>query len=250
MVTFGTVQTTGDNGGGDDSDDSSSGSSSQSSTTPSTTFAPLGTAGLVYLGDILSGASVEASQEFMVTGGVTSGIYNLPITLQYTLPDGTAKQSSLSISMVVMVPPRLLVTTPSPLPETVTTGETIALALELLNRGRSDLNLTEALVSAQNAEIMDDSTEIRLEKLKVDDDTILNAIFTPQEEGPVEVTVTINYLNDLNQPGSIVHSYNLEAVAPPPPPDEPVDMPPLPVEPEPEINWLGQAMMALLGLGS
>src|SRR5690606_27831100 len=196
MITFGTVASSGDSGG--DSDTGGSSGGSQTSTTPSTTFAPLGTAGLAYIGDIAIGSMVDVDQEFLITGGVNTGIYSLPVTLQYALPDGTAKQSTLNISLVVIVPPRLRVSLPGPLPETVNTGEPVPLVLELVNEGRTDLNLTGATVTATNAEVIE-GAEIPLERLKSEDDTRINALIMPQEEGMVEITVTIQYLNDLNQ---------------------------------------------------
>jgi hypothetical protein len=150
---------------------------------------------------------------------------------------------------VVIVPPRLQINLINPLPEMVNAGEPAPLMLELVNGGRTSLNLLNATFSAQNAEVWE-GADIRLSSLKVDDDTSLNALIMPLEEGPFEVTLTINYLNDLGQPSSIEHTYIAEAVTPPPPVDEPVDMPPVIVEPEPEINWFGRALMALLGLGS
>lgn len=244
MITFGTVETSGDSGG-----DSGSGGSGSQSTTPSTTFAPLGTAGLAYVGDIAAGSAVEVDQEFLITGSVNTGIYNLPVTLQHILADGTVKQSALNVSLVVIVPPRLRVTLAEPLPEMANTGEPFPLMLELVNDGRTDLNLTTASVEAGSAEVVD-GAETRLERIKSEDDTRLNALIVPQEEGTVDITVTIHYLNDLNQPGSIVHTYSLQAVMPPPPVEEPIDPGPVVVPPEPEVDWFGQALMALLGLGS
>jgi hypothetical protein len=244
MITFGTVESS-----GDDSGDSDTGGGSQSSTTPSPTFAPLGTAGVTFIGDITSGSTADVDQEFLITGGVKTGIYNLPVTLQYALSDETAKQNTLNISLVVIVPPRLRVSMPEPLPESANTGEPLPLMLELVNDGENDLNLTTATFSAANAEIME-GAEIRLERLESEDDTLIGALIMPQEEGEVEITVSIDYLNDLNQPGSIVQTYSLMAVMPPPPVEEPIDPGPQVVEPEPEVDWFGQALLALLGLGS
>jgi uncharacterized repeat protein (TIGR01451 family) len=244
MLTFGTVESS-------DSGDSSTGGGggSQSSTTPSATFAPLGTAGLVYIGDIAADSATEVSQEFLITGGVKTGIYNLPVTLQYTLADGTARQSTLNISLVVIVPPRLRISLSQPLPESPSTGEPFPVLLELINEGSSDLSLTVASVSADNAEVIE-GAETRLERLKSEDDTRLSALIMPQEEGLVEITVSIDYLNDLNQLESIVRTYSVTAVMPPPPLEEPVDYGPIIEEPEPETDWFGQLLMALLGLGS
>jgi hypothetical protein len=251
VITFGTVQTTGDSGSGSSSGNGNgngSGSGSGSSTTPSTTFAPLGTAGLSFVGDIGVGDSVQASQDFIVSGSVTSGIYPLPITLQYILPDGTNKQDSLNISLVVIVPPRLQFSPDQPLPETLNTNEAIPISLEIKNNGR-DVNLTEAVFAMENGEILEGES-IPLEVLKTGDDMSITALIMPSQDGDVQVSVTLHYLDELNQAQTIELTYLAQAITPPPVEEPPFEEPPVIVEPEPEVNWFGRFMMALLGLGS
>ena len=244
-VTFGTVQS--NNGGGQDPNNPDDGGSQTS--TPSTTFAPLGTAGLAYLGEILSEGTSELSQEFIVAGSVTSGIYSLPITLQYLLPDLTSKQDSLNLSLVVIAPPRLRINPPNPLPEVVTAGEPIPLMLEIANLGRTRIDLTEASVTALNGEVID-GANIQLEPLAVDDDTSLSAFIMPLEEGRLEIHLALNYINDLGQMESIDLSYTAEVMPAP----TYIEEPPVPVEPEPqpepEVDYFGRFVMALVGLGS
>lgn len=179
------------------------------------------------------------NQTFIVSGSVTSGIYNLPVTLQYTLPDGANKQDALNISLVVIVPPNLQITPPNPLPESVNAQEPVSLALELVNGATTILKLTHAEVTATNGEVLDGAS-IPLDTLAAEEDTSLSALIMPLEEGTLEVTVTLHYVDDLNQPQTIVLTYEAEVQMPPPPPEE---------TPEP-VNWFGRTMMALLGLGS
>jgi len=245
-VTFGTVQS---EGGGDNGNPNNGPSGGSGSTTPSTVFAPLGTAGLVYVGDLAAGSSASTEQSFIVSGGVSSGIYSLPVTLQYLLTDGTSRQETLNLSLIVLVPPRLRFNPPNPLPETANMGEPLPVSLEVQNVGRNALELTGASFSATNAEILDGS-ELPLESLESDDSTNLSAVLMPLAEGPVEITMTLNFSDGLGQPESITQTYTLEAVMPPPPIDVPMDEPPVVVEPEPEPDWFGRLLMALLGLGS
>lgn len=243
IVTFGTIQSSGGTGGEGATGDS------QTSTTPSTTFAPLSTAGVHYIGDIAAEGSIDLSQDFIVAGNVTSGIYSLPITLQYDLPDGTNKQESINLSLVVIAPPRLRINPPNPLPEAVNMGEPVTLSLNIANMGQTTVDLEKATISTNNGEIMEGET-VQLEPLQADDDTTLNVTIMPMEEGPLDVEVAIDYLNGLGQLETIKLTYASEVMAPPPPPDEP-QMPTEPEpEPEPEIDWFGRIVMALLGLGS
>ena len=244
-VTFGTVQS---NTGGEPPTDPNN-PDNGGSVTPSTTFAPLGTAGISYVGELSASSSVDIAQEFIVAGDVTTGIYTLPITVQYTLADGTKSQSTLNLSLVVIAPPRLRINPQNPLPESVTAGEPVPLMLELANVGRRGIDLTDASVSALNGEVLE-GTLIQLETLATDDDTTLNALIMPLEEGTLEVSVTIAYLNELGQSASIDLTYSAQVNPAPEPIEEPFEPEPIVVEPEPEVNWFGRIVMALVGLGS
>lgn len=244
-VTFGTVQS---NTGGEPPTTPGN-PDNGGSVTPSTTFAPLGTAGVSYVGDLGASSSTNISQEFIVAGDVTTGIYNLPITVQYSLTDGTKSQTTLNLSLVVIASPRLRINPQNPLPEFVTAGEPLPLMLELANIGRRAIDLTDATISATNSEILDGSL-ILLETLAADDDNSLNALIMPMEEGEIEVTVTINYLNELGQADAIELHYSALVNPAPPPIDEPFEPEPVVVEPEPEVDWFGRFIMALVGLGS
>lgn len=244
VIAFGTVQSTDGNGSGSGS---GSGGSGGSSTTPSSTFAPLGSAGLSFVGDISTGEVIQVSQEFIVSGSVSSGVYPLPISLQYIMPDGSSKQDSLNISLVVIVPPRLQFNPPQPLPEMLNTNEPMPITLEIKNNGR-DVNFVESVVTMENGEVLD-GANMPMEVLKAGDDTVVSAMVMPTQDGEVQVTIILHYLDELNQAQTIELSYLAQASTPPPI-EEPPYEPPVVVEPEPEVNWFGRFMMALLGLGS
>lgn len=245
VVTFGTVQSS--DGGGKDPNNPDDGSSTN--TTPSNTFAPLGTAGLTYIGDIATGTTAHISQEFIVAGGVNSGIYSLPITIQYQLSDGTSKSESLNLSLVVIAPPRLRINPQNPLPEMVNAGEMVPVTLEIANIGRTRIDLTEARVIANNGDVIEGAT-IPLDALPVEKDTSLTALIMPQGEGVLEVSITLSYLNDLGQDETIELAYSTEVLQPPPIEPEPIEPEPVEPEPEPEDDWFGRFIMAAVGLGS
>jgi len=258
LVTFGTVEASGGDSGSDTTSggtgagSGSSGGSSSTSTTPSTTFAPLGAGGTLFVGTVeADGGTIAVSQDFIVNGVVTSGIYSLPITLRYTKPDGSTAQDSLRASVVVVAPPKLLTVLQTPLPETANVGEPFPVAVELSNSGTTTINLREATVSADNGEVVEGASAVLI-PMGGDDDAMINAMIMPLEEGPVSVTVTIHYIDDLSQPAEIALTYASEAVEAPPPPEEPppmIEETPPPTEPTTE-DTLGRLLLGLLGLGS
>ena len=71
LVTFGSVS------------EDTSGGSGGSTTTTSSTFAPLGTGGSIFVGSLAAeGGSTTLTQDFIVSGSTKSGVYTLPITLR------------------------------------------------------------------------------------------------------------------------------------------------------------------------
>lgn len=251
LVTFGTVSPGAPSG----SDDNNSGTTTTGTTTPSTTFAPLGSGGTVFAGTIEAGGGfINLTQEFIVSGSVDSGIYTLPITLRYQKADGSAAQETLNASLVVILPPRLNLELQPPLPEQTNIGEPLTLTLKISNRGRKSVNFNSATTAAENGEVVE-GAETLLATLRAEDDTSVSAIVIPSEEGPVKITITLNYIDDLNKPQSIVQTYELEAVpAPPPPTFEPPPDSLFPVQGEtPQTNpddLLGRLLLGFLGLGS
>jgi hypothetical protein len=254
LVAFGTVESSGTPPGGDSGNTggTGSGSGSTSTTTPSNVFAPLGSGGTRYVGTIeANGGSATLSQEFIVNGTVDSGVYSLPITLRYKKTDGAFAQDNLRASVVVVAPPRLHISLQSPIPETVNMGEPFAVALTVLNTGDDPLHLTTAAVAAENAEVLE-GAEVFVGPVKKDEDATLGAVIMPSAEGPVTVTVTLYYLNDLNQEQSIVNTYQTQALSPPPPPEDTGPTPEVtpPAEEEEEDDSIGRLILGFLGLGS
>lgn len=255
LVTFGTVESSGSSGDGGGGEGTPDGSGSTTSTTPSTTFAPLGAGGTLYVGSVAADRElVTLEQDFIVSGSVGSGIYSLPITLRYRKPDGSNGQDNLRASIVVLAPPRLRINQVAPLPETALVGDTLSFEMEILNVGRKDVEFSTAVVSAENGEVFD-GAESFIGRLKVDQDTTVSGVVSPTDEGEMIVTVTLNYLDDLNHPKTIVETYRVDVSAPEPPPDDfgeppPQIMTPEPIEEPDDADFLGRLLLGLLGLGS
>lgn len=258
LITFGTVTpgNTGGNNDGNNDGTGGTGSGTSGTTNPSTTFAPMGSGGTIFAGTVeADGGTVTLSQDFIVNSTVDTGIYTLPITLRYQKPDGSSATDILSASLVVVLPPRLSIDLQSPLPEETNFGEPLFLTLGITNRGRKAVNFNTATVTADNAEVVE-GAETFLGPLRVDDDTSLNINVLPLEVGPVKITVTLNYIDDLNKPQTIVKEYEVQAIEPPPLPtfEPPPDFggSPFPQQEEQpnSDDMLGKLLLGLLGLGS
>lgn len=244
LVTFGTVESDGTGGG----------TGGGTSTNPSNIFAPVGTGGTAFVELIeAKDGKVTLSQEFIVSGTANSGIYNLPITLRYLDSSGEAVQNRLSASLVVIAPPLMQISLQSPIPEQVNVGETMFASLQITNTGEKTINLTMASIEADNAEVFE-GAEVFLGALAKEKNVTLSGVLMPTMEGPVTITITIRYRDDLNREREIVQTYETNAIMmelPPDPGPFPDDTPtPSPEETEDDKNLAGRIIMGLLGLGS
>lgn len=248
VATFGTVNEEGGTGGG-------TGGGSGTTTTPSSTFAPLGTGGSIFIGTLKAdGGERVLEQDFIVSGSTKSGVYSLPITLRYPNAERQTVTTSLNISLIVVVPPELRFADGA-FPTDVFVGEPANLSLMFTNLAKTDVNIRSATVTAENGEVIDGGASF-IGTVPAAEDGMVNAMVMPLEEGPVTVTVTINYIDELNQQRQIVRTFESIAMeAPPMPTDDPFLPTPPPVTPEPTpaptfSEILGRGLMGMLGLGS
>lgn len=248
LATFGSVS--------DDVGSGTDGGTGGSTTTPSSTFAPLGTGGSIFVGTLRpDGDTATLEQSFIVSGSAKSGVYTLPITLRYPNAKREIIKTALSISVIVVAPPELQFVD-APLPSEAYIGETQTISIAFTNIGARDVAFRSAAVVAENAEVID-GAEVFIGTVKAGEEGSLMAAVMPSGEGPVTVTVNLHYIDELNQPRTIVRTYETVAVEMPPmPTDDPSMFPPeetpVPeIAPEPTFaDVLGKGLLGLLGLGS
>ncbi len=227
--------------------------------TPLTTFAPQGAGGVIYVGSLdANGSQVTLTHDFVVDGTLNSGIYGLPIRLRYLRPDGSEGEDFLQASLVVVKLPRLQITPLEEPPTQVMVGEPFPVAVTIINIGAQDVNLTFARFSAENAQITA-GEETFLGPLRVLEDTEAEATILPTGEGPLTVTLTLHYLDDLNRERTLTRTFETQVMARPtpiPPPragEAGLEFLPLPEEATPSApqgDLVGRLLLGLLGLGS
>lgn len=247
LVTFGTVETSG----------SATSTSRSTTTTASTNFAPLNSAGTLFVGTIeAGGGSITVQQDFIAGGTLDSGIYSLPVTLRYQQPDGTAAEDKLTISLVVVVPPKLQFDSQGGIPPSVMVGDSVPILLDITNRGNKVVNLGDAIIEAENGIVVSGDTTF-LGTLQINGDISLASTVIADAEGTLVITLTINYLDDLNQPRTLVQTFETEVIAAPPTqvvsfptPDMSFEPPIVEVQPNNNDDFLGRLLLGLLGLGS
>jgi hypothetical protein len=213
LVTFGTIEnTSASNSSSSNASSTSTTESSSTTTTPSASFAIYGSGGTVLLGDLAAGGTVHLTQDFIVSSDLTSGIQNLPITLQYRISNGTTTQQTLNARLIVIVPPRLRLSATNALDDPLTAGEESTLKLKIANVGSSKVALTEMRATGENVDISE-GAKVDLDPLDADDNTTKSVTFKPQAAGSYTITVAVDYIDDLNQTQTITTTFSGKVVA-------------------------------------
>jgi len=214
-----------------------------------THFAPVGSSNLQFLGDLPAQESLGATVALIVSGAAQPGTYPLRVTFAYTDERGNSLSDDQVITLLVYSPPLLDVSFYMP-PGTFSVGQPGALPLQVVNLGRSSLILGRMEVTAEGAEMINNGQLIGY--LDPGAYFPLDAAAIPQLPGPLEVLVTIYYLDDFNQPQTINRTLTVEVVEAPPGEAGGVFGPEEPLAVQPQTFWqkLWRAVLGLLGLDS
>lgn len=259
LVSFGSniTRTTTDSGGGDgdgDGSGSGDGGGGTGSASTSAAFAPVGTGETTFVGTLAANGTVTLEQPFLVSGTTKSGIYNLPITVRYALPNGESAQTVLQVNLLVVAQPRIQVTLQSPIPSEVEQFGTLVLAWQIQNLDSTDVRLGSARVTAEGGEVIN-GAETFLGRLAGDRRSTFEGTINPTDEGTLSIRLEIDYTDDMNRPKTFVYEYTTNVTVPMMPP-EMTEEPPIDDMPtdEPTVednssNTLVELLFGLLGLG-
>jgi hypothetical protein len=172
-------------------------------------FAPVGSSNVQFLGDLPATTALQASQEMIVNGSTAAGAYALRVSLIYTDPRGNSLTDDQVISLLVLSQPILDISFYRP-PDPLLAGETGTLPIQLVNIGRSSAVLGNMEITAEGAELSNNVTLVGW--LDPGNFYPLDALVTPFEPGPLEVTVAIHYLDDFNQPRTFTRTLTVDVM--------------------------------------
>ncbi|KPL83732.1 hypothetical protein SE15_00185 [Thermanaerothrix daxensis] len=215
------------------------------------TFAPLGSSNIVYLGDVPLGQTLKTTVQLIVNVNANPGAYPFKISFVYDDEKGNRQVNDQVITLLVYSLPQIEVgfyRDPGPFQA----GMPTVLPLQVTNLGRKSAVLGNMKVSAENADLSNNVSLVGA--LEPGGYFTLDVNFTPFQPGPQDIIVTITYTDDFNQPRTITQSLPIEVM------EAPVMETPmfpgeggLPAEPSaPETFWdiVWRFIKGLLGLGS
>jgi hypothetical protein len=214
-----------------------------------TNFAPIGSSNVQSLGSLAAGASLTAQQTFVVNASTDAGAYPMEFSFVYSSDAGSFTDNQV-ITLLVYQLPQVdvsLYRDPGPF----FTFQPNLLPLQIVNLGRNTSVLGNMRVSAEAAELS--NNVILVGNLDPGGFFTLDATVIPEQPGPLDLLVTVDYTDDFNQQRTITDTVTVEVIEQPPidpgvDPGGPIEPPP----PEPETLWqrIVRFVRGLFGLDS
>ncbi len=174
-----------------------------------TTFAPLGSSNVQYLGDVRIGASINTSQKLIVNVSANPGAYSLKLSFIYTDAKGNRQVDDQVITLLVYQIPQVEVNFYRD-PGSISAMQPNTLPIQVVNLGRKSTVMGNMTVTAEGADLMNNVSLIGT--LEAGGYFPLDVMLIPQAAGPLALTITINYTDDFNQPRTIVKTLDLEVI--------------------------------------
>ena len=159
-----------------------------------TPFALVNSGNVRFIEALPAGDTLEIMATMLVDGTAASGVYNLPLEFSY---GNSARTDAQVVNLLVEKAPQLQINFyRSTGPGFV--GEPLDLPVEVVNIGRSLINVSTLSLSSPGGTV--DNNSIYIGPLDGGTSGSLDGLIVPEAGGPLEILVTVNYLDDFNQP--------------------------------------------------
>lgn len=172
-------------------------------------FAPLGSSNIKFLGDLDAGNSLTASQMLIVNGSTKPGAYPVKFSFVYTDEKGTSFTDDQVITLLVVSSPLLDISFYRQ-PDPFFAGQPGQLPIQIVNLDRNSVILSRMEVTAEGAQLENNSSLIGF--LDPGGYFTLDPMIIPDQPGTIIVTVKVDYLDDFNQPQSILQELSIEVM--------------------------------------
>jgi hypothetical protein len=183
-------------------------------------FAPVDSSNVQFLGDMAVQAQLSTNTRLIVNATAEPGAYPLKITFSYSDDKGRLYNDDQVVTLLVYTVPKIDVNFYRPL-DPLFAGQPSLLPLQVVNLGRKDTILGNMKVTAEGAQFS--NNVILIGALTVGGYYTLDATITPDQPGPLQLLVTIDYTDDFSQLQVITRTLSvdvLEMMVPEPRPGE------------------------------
>ena len=214
-------------------------------------FAPVDTSNLQSLGNLAPGAQIEASQKLIVNVSANPGAYPMKFTFSYTDANGGQVNDDQVITLLIYLLPNVDVTFYQPVGDLLV-GQQGSLPLQVTSLGKRTAVLGKMKVTTNGGMVT--NGEALVGSLDPGGYFTLDSMITPDVPGTLELLITIDYLDDFNQPQTITRTLSLNVmdmgVMPTPDVNNPGGESGIPVTQETGWQKVWRFILGLFGLDS
>lgn len=171
-----------------------------------TNFAPVGTSNIQSLGNLSTGGELQVSQNLIVNVSTSPGAYPMKLTFSYLNEKGEVVNDDQVITLLVYGLPKADIgfyREPDPL----VAGQPGALPIQVVNLGKRTAVLGNMTLSTNNGMLDTQSTLVG--SLDAGGYFTFDGLIIPETAGPLQLTLTIEYTDDFNQPRTISKTFDL-----------------------------------------
>ena len=170
-------------------------------------FAPVSSSNVQFIGDLAAGVSVNAQSTLIVNSSINPGAYPLKISFAYVDQGGNSITDDQAITLLVYSTPMVDVNFYRP-PDPLFVGQQGQLPLQVVNLGRKQVVLGNMEANGEGAQYSNNS--VLVGALDVGGYFTLDAMVIPEQPGPLNILVTIDYTDDFNKPQVITKTLSVD----------------------------------------
>lgn len=174
-----------------------------------TNFAPVGSSNIQSLGDVQPGASVVATQKLVVNVSTNPGAYPVKIAFSYLDQNGNPVLDEQVITLLVYALPSVNVSFYQPVGE-VYAGQPAMLPLQVVSMSKRTAVLGTMTVTSTGGYL--ENGESFIGSLDPGGYFMLDAMITPDAAGPLDLVITIDYVDDFNQSRTLTQTLTLDVL--------------------------------------
>ena len=174
-----------------------------------TNFAPVGASNIQTLGDLPEGGAVQARQDLIVNVSTNPGAYPMKVTFSYLNGKGEVVNDEQVITLLVYSLPSVDISFYRP-PDPFFVGQPGALPIQVVNLGKR-LAVLGTLKIESTGGMIENGTSL-VGSLDSGGYFTLDAMIIPEQSGPMQLNVTIDYTDDFNQARTITRTLEIEVM--------------------------------------
>ena len=217
------------------------------------TFGPIGSSNVKFIPSVTTTESVSIEQRLIVNSTAKPGAYTVKVSLVYDDPRSQRRTDDQVITLLVIQPPNVEIGYYHPA-DPAFAGQPWTMPVQVVNIGRATAQLGKMEVIAPDGVNVQNGS-LFIGPLEAGGQFPMDALVTPVEPGPLELSVRVHYIDDFNEPKMISQTLVVEvqaAIEPPPvePGGDGSDGTPPPPADESFFDMLLRAFLGLIGLDS